>query len=252
MENRSITADKRVYFENIPIKEIEDWLNSKPKMVANASEKYELAKARAIYGTQPKDYLIMAYVLMTYEKALSKRVDVDYGLECDAAISRILYRFQYLVKCPYAAMLDYTDFNIQYTLEIQAHIFEKISQVYGLSYPGHDLPKASQWCTASILNSYIRYPKVQDLVRTKQGLFSGIRGTSFVNTILNIYYFKTGTSIVKKLFLRLDVEYYSSHQGDDLWVYSNLRGWNIVLYHVMMAIALKFERSKWVVPLPAL
>ncbi|KAI0984750.1 hypothetical protein GJ496_009389 [Pomphorhynchus laevis] len=94
-------------------------------MVASASEKFELAKTRAIYGTQPK-----AYVLSIMEPALSQRIDVKYGLEAGLSLKRCVSRMPALKDMPWTAMLDYTDFNIQHSLHIQAYVFDSLSKMF--------------------------------------------------------------------------------------------------------------------------
>ncbi|KAI0986997.1 hypothetical protein GJ496_009014 [Pomphorhynchus laevis] len=195
-------------------------------MIVSASEKYELAKARAIYGTRPKDYIIMAYILSLLEDALSRRLDVDYALSGLGAASRMVKRLVKLSgKCPWAAMLDYKDFNIQHTLS-------------------PDYVRAANWCAGTLHNSWIRFPGIDGLFKCQQGLFSGMRGTSFVNTILNIAYHRAGVRITRLIFPKINPTIYATQQGDDLWLCSSSRVWNILHYHVMSASGLVFEPSK--------
>lgn len=66
----AVTAGKRVYFENIKTEEVLSWIQSVPAIVASASEKYELGKARAIYGTQSIDYFVIGYVISGFEQVM--------------------------------------------------------------------------------------------------------------------------------------------------------------------------------------
>ncbi|KAI0985060.1 hypothetical protein GJ496_001260 [Pomphorhynchus laevis] len=209
--DRNILAGKRVYFENFPTSEVIGWLYTTPNMVANASEKFELSKARAIYGKQPKDYLIIAYVLDLFEESLSLREDVDYALPSVKAAQRCMSRLDCLTDMPWTVMLDYADFNIQHSLELQSYVFTCISREVVLINGLKDVSIASDWCAAALIKSWIKFPGYDHLTKTKQELFSGMRGTSF---------------------------------GDDLWVCNSSRAWNVALYHILSAAEIIFEPSK--------
>lgn len=245
ISGRAISAGKRVYFENVPTAEIVSWLQSVPIMQASASEKFELGKSRAIYGTQPKDFLIMTYVLDILENAVEELPGVQHRNTMPHSMARIHHRLTTLsTTAPYALMLDYSNFNIQHTLDIQAQIFRCIARTAIQMHWPASYVQAATWCANSILNSWTIYPDTRENFRIRQGLFSGSRGTAFMNSLLNYCYYSAATYVYKQLSPSSSVNVVHYHQGDDVWVTSNDEAFNVVIYHIMMAAGLVFEPSK--------
>lgn len=245
INEQTYTAGKRVYFENTPTSEIIAWLDSKPKIVAKASEKYELGKARAIYGTKPIDFLIMAYVLEPLEERLDTVGSMQHKNLAPLSVQRINDRLQEVghSNC-YGLMVDYADFNIQHTLAIQSRLFSTIARYADSLAWGTDYSKAARWCADALLNCYAEYPDVEGVLPVLQGLFSGMRGTAIVNTLLNRAYYLTAADALR-FFTQAPLPTISAyHQGDDVWLTSHSEILNIMIYHVLNAAGLRFEASK--------
>ncbi|KAI0986846.1 hypothetical protein GJ496_001595 [Pomphorhynchus laevis] len=64
----------------------------------------------------------------------------------------------------YGMMLDYSDFNIQHTLDIQSHVFAMMGKWAKYCSLPIDY-KAANWCSLEILNSY--YTDSKEQVRLK-------------------------------------------------------------------------------------
>lgn len=246
IDDKGVRINKRTYFESIPIETMATWIDDEPKMVAVASEKFEQSKARAIYGTKPKDYAIMAFAMMQAESNLYRVDGLEGGLVGSDEMRSILRRVELFNKDPNmeGLMLDYADFNIQHTLQAQADVFYSMKRrLLHLNVSG-DIIKALDWCAKACLNQWVKFPNDPTEYKTIQGLFSGNRGTNFINTLCNLAYFKTANRWVN---LNLNIKpsgLYNLHQGDDVWIAFKNRIWGIALYSVMKETGFIFQNEK--------
>lgn len=242
---QKIRINKHVYFENITLAEMTTWLNVEPRVEAVASEKYEMGKGRAIYGTKPLDYAIMSFCIMDPERKFYRIKGVESGLRGLDEVAGVLRR-KLIASNPTteSTMIDYADFNYQHTLAAQALVFEALRDRYARLGVHEDLISAAEWCRLGLLNQWCTYPKATKAVKITQGMFSGCRGTNFLNTILNVTYYRTIRSYVnKELKLSPDCEY-NIHQGDDVWLSNNSRLWAIAIYNAAEAAGFEFQASK--------
>lgn len=111
-------------------------------------------------------------------------------------------------------MMDYANCNLQHTLEAQAAVFKALSILVSDLKAPPDFVHAIEWCRLACLNQWCTFPGESTPRRIVQGLFSGQRGTNFINTLLNVAYFKLATKHVSPD----PVSLCSIHHGDDLWI----------------------------------
>lgn len=245
VEGEKVPLRKQAYFESVPIEIMAGWIDSEPAIKAVASEKYEMGKARAIYGTMPVDYTVMSYVIADLEKRLSRIEGVESGLksldEIAAIRRRVLAVGQGTEEC---SMIDYADFNYQHTLEAQSLVFKVLAARF--SHLGYhpDCVKAAKWCEMAMMNQWVRFPGNSDYERSIQGLFSGVRGTNFINTILNVAYFRMARELVGEKLGVHPIDLYSLHQGDDVWISNGSRLWAICLYQWLQQMGMDFQAGK--------
>nr|QUS52816.1 RNA-directed RNA polymerase [Mute swan feces associated toti-like virus 1] len=237
---------KRAYFDSITTSEMMKWLYSAPIIQAKGSEKYEMGKARPIYGTQPLDYAIMAYVIQPIEARMSRIEGVEQGLTGFDEMAAMKRR-AVLVDDPYVecTMVDYADFNFQHTPRAQAEVFRALLIL--LKETGHsetDLLTATKWCADALENQWSYFPHQKENVKINQGLFSGVRGTNFINTVLNIAYFNVAARKVKERLGLRPIDLYHLHLGDDVWLSNRSRLWAGALYTVMLAMGFEMRASK--------
>ncbi|UHK03176.1 MAG: RNA-dependent RNA polymerase [Hangzhou totivirus 6] len=245
VDDKEVRVNKRTYFESIPIEENISWLYDTPKLEAVASEKFEQSKARAIYGTKPKDYCVMAYAIMQLESILHKVEGLEGGLTGADEMRSILRRMKLFKDSDEEGlMLDYADFNIQHTLEAQAEVFRAILRRFAYVGIKGDIVIALQWCADACMNQWVKFPGDSSYYKVVQGLFSGNRGTNFINTLCNLAYFKCGSQFVERLLGTKAVDLYNLHQGDDVWISFKNRIWGISLYAVMKNMGFVFQNSK--------
>nr|UUV42252.1 MAG: putative RNA dependent RNA polymerase [Hattula totivirus 2] len=244
--DESVRLNKHAYFEIVTKEEMVGWLDSEPEIVASASEKFEMGKARAIYGTQPIDYSISSYVLDNIESRMYNVEGVESGLVGQDFIATMIRRCA-AVEQPgtECTMIDYADFNYQHTLEAQHAVFEALSEAMRRKNYHPDKIKACDWTAKAMLNQWCWFPGPdRQKVRVTQGMFSGCRGTNFLNTILNVAYFRLACKWVR-LYLGLrPVNLHNIHQGDDVWISNLSRLWAIAMYDIMKSMGFVFQPSK--------
>lgn len=241
-----IRLNKHAYFESLTKEEMIDWLEVEPVMQATASEKFEMGKARAIYGTQPLDYSISAYVLDGIESRMHRVIGVENGLTDQDFIATIIRRCAAVERAgTECTMLDYVDFNYQHTLEAQAAVFDELASALGRRGYHQDKVQACRWVAKAMMNQKCYFPGLERKNdQIKQGMFSGCRGTNFINTILNTAYFRTAKVWLANHLNLYPIELYNIHQGDDVWISNQSRLWAIALYTVMWATGFIFQPSK--------
>lgn len=83
-----------------------------------------------------------------------------------------------------------------------------------------------------------------ECIKITQGLFSGQRGTNFLNTILNCGYFLTAKRHVAEHLGLYPIELYTIHHGDDVWITNKSPVWAAALYMIMLLTGFKFGWSK--------
>lgn len=238
-------VNKRVWAENTPLRHVQKFMaETKPIELATASEKFENGKSRAIYGVVPEHYVINSYVTAGMEE----RLHLIEGLEKGASgLAELAYVYKRLAitrdpdhEC---SMLDYADFNIHHTPEMQALLFERISargQVVGAC---KDWVNAAKWLSKAKMNQQVIFPKSGRPQRVTQGMFSGTRSTDLINTLLNIAYFNVAAKCLEEQHIEA-VDLYHVHQGDDLWVSNRNAMWARSLYYTLSAQGFIFQPAK--------
>lgn len=237
--------NKQAYFESVDKAEMLSWPESEPKIDAVGSEKFEMGKSRAIYGTKPIDYAIMSYVIASSERKLWRIDGVESGLSGLDEVMCIVRRSHVASKPDIeCTMIDYADFNYQHTLAAQSEIFRAMSRRLRCIGAEGDIIKCSDWCADALLNQWCQFPNHPASVRISHGMFSGCRGTNFINTILNVSYMRLAMGDVARLLCITPRELYNIHQGDDVWISNMSRLWAAGVYLVLQRTGLIFQPSK--------
>lgn len=244
IEGKDERINKHSFFEQTPRSEIISWLDSKPELAARGSEKMESGKSRAIFGTAPRDQTIVTYLIRPLEPGMARVkefVNGHYGLQEVADIARRLSEVaDGTVEC---SMLDYADFNIQHTLQAQRLLFAVVARLVG-RYANADLNKAARWVRDAQMCQTFKVPNDDRWHKVTQGMFSGVRSTDFMNTILNLAYFNTVKLMVKNHAGLEPVGLFNLHKGDDVWVSNKSRLWAMELYRAMDEAGFVFQGSK--------
>nr|QRW41701.1 MAG: RNA-dependent RNA polymerase [Stinn virus] len=245
-DGTEIRANKHTLFETITAKEMLGWLVSEPMIKATASEKFEMGKARAIYGTGVVDYSVHSYALEGVEVNLSRVDGIEYGLSGKAVLATMIRRMAVVTgTAAECTNVDYADFNYQHTLGAQAAVYEELAKSLALAGWHEDKVKAAEWCRDSLLKQYVKFPELRTgYIAVSQGMFSGFRGTNFLNTLANVAYFRVAARHALSLFGLQPENLYHSHLGDDVFIANKSRLWAVVFFNCMSATGLVFQPAK--------
>ncbi|UUV42236.1 MAG: putative RNA dependent RNA polymerase [Hanko totivirus 8] len=245
-DGESIRLNKHAYFETLTKDDMVAWLYGKPVTRATASEKFELGKSRAIYGTQPEDYVISSYVLDGIEPQLHRVKGVESGLLGLDYIATMVRRCAAVEKDgAECTMIDYADFNYQHTLTAQSLVFQTLAEVMKVMNYHPDKVNACLWTAEALLNQECRFPGDDGAYhKIKQGMFSGCRATNFINTLLNVCYFRVAAQWVEENLGLKPIGLHNIHQGDDVWISNQSRLWAMAVFEVMQNCGFIFQPSK--------
>lgn len=243
--NKKVRLNKRSYMETIPIKDMVTWIDKEPEIIAIASEKFEMGKARAIYGTEVEDQCLMSYLLNILEPRLHLVDNIECGLVGKKEVLSIIRRMNIVARDKEeCTMLDYSDFNLQHTLAIQSLVFKCIKKELIKRNAHQDSITIADWCQRAMMNQKVQFPGDTKAINVVQGLFSGMRGTNFVNTLLNKLYFMVAAKWISINLSIQPVQLYALHHGDDVWVSNKSRLWAITIYKVLQKCGLIFSDKK--------
>lgn len=241
-----LRMNKQAYFDSISKEEIVSWLDTPPAIIATASEKFEMGKARAIYGTGVVDYAICAYVLDGIEEVMYRVDGIESGLTGLDFIATMIRRLKAVskkgIEC---TMVDYADFNYQHTLLAQSLVFRVLARILAQRGYHPDKVRAANWIADALLNQWCKFPGDKGArVPVIQGMFSGVRGTNFMNTVLNLAYFELAREWIASNLNLWPSNLHHIHQGDDVWISNDSRLWALCLYRVCESVGLVFQPSK--------
>lgn len=172
------------------------------KTCAGLSEKLEQGKTRAVYGCDSVSYYNFDYILRNVERSWrNEHVLLNPAKDSASELYSSLAKHYGSLY----VMLDYDDFNSQHTTEAKLIVWEEL-RPWCLA-AGVD-PSVFDWCYKSISNEWVFTQDHPDGARTVGTLFSGHRGTTFFNSILNRAY-------ILAVCGHLNVNV-AKHSGDDV------------------------------------
>lgn len=240
-----LKLNKRGALEKYKASELIKWRDIEPKITASCSDKYESGKARALYGTDLQDYVIITHVIGKIETKMHRIDGVEMGVFGGAEVSAICRRQNvvagYESQC---TMLDYSDFNLQHTIKVQSLLFNCLKRRLIDIRADPDIIRNCDWTAKALLNQWCTFPEDIQSTRMVQGMFSGIRATSFINTILNVAYFRLASREVGELFNVRPVNLYNVHQGDDVFIVNDSKSWASMVFNVMQHCNFDFNLAK--------
>jgi hypothetical protein len=169
----------------------------RPMTVAGMSLKLELGKTRVIFGADTRSYYTFDHYLTQIERRwLGRRVLLRPATEQQT----LFYGKLGNRKEANSLMFDFTDFNSQHSTEAMQMCLEVIQERFPYKY--------FDWIHTSLENEYIK-DKDGSVTKKIGTLFSGHRGTTFFNSLLNAAYCRVlSGEAYKKCF------WY--HVGDDV------------------------------------
>lgn len=189
--------------------EFEKLISRKPEVFAWPSIKYEHAKARPIYGTDMNSYLIHELAARDIEYAFPD----EFAMGNNGMETEVTDKINQIGQTGIPFCFDFEDFNTQHSLQSQAEAMQGYFDVYRADM-SEDQKRAADWTVESLMNQKIRFEDGD--VDVKYGLFSGLRYTTVINSVLNKIYMVYGglePTLTPTLHLGDDVISYM----DDLW-----------------------------------
>jgi len=147
------------------------------------------AKLRAIYGLDVHFYLVADRVSSWIERFVGRVADVGGSLQKKATIYADLVA---ATRGSEAVLsFDYKDFNAQHRLEYIQGYYDGIKRVAKIALTGEDredITACCDWLIKGWTNIIVHYPDDVGDGLWRQGLPSGVRDTTLINTILNTIY----------------------------------------------------------------
>jgi len=223
LNGKKSRVDKQVALAAASDSELDQILNEQPGIYAKPhTKRNELGgKLRAIYGVNFEHYVICSAVSGAIEtitaggplfKPCSSGGKMEVFL---TALNKSKQEGAWL-------SFDYSDFNMAHRHDYQAAVYEAYDELFAsgvAQYAGSRLQRAVRWLRAACQNQYVWWPPVvgnePGYTRVYQGLFSGVRDTTLLNTILNATYAKfVGASAARHgVPMTIEAGYY---YGDDV------------------------------------
>ncbi|GFM95174.1 RNA-dependent RNA polymerase, partial [viral metagenome] len=211
---------KGTLFECLPGNWLERVLSTAPHQCAGEAEKYENGSNRALYSVLSTHYAVTSYVLTQMEDAVRASEISDLGLGGAAEASAQLKRMDALAAAKRrgheAFMYDYSNMNGQESPWEQATVFRcALNAMHRAGLCGRgaaDYTRATKWVIESFDNMYL----ASDGMRTLHGLYSGMRGTSWVNTFVNYAWMQCARRAVQRTE-KYDPLVHAVHNGDDVF-----------------------------------
>lgn len=228
---RAKSQTKAATLENYSSAEMLEWLLTQPLEVAVATLKDELGKARALYASDMKHYLISCYAATGIETNMHKLEYFEKGYKGETASKTVSWRYGLAYKQHKHSQecIDYKDFNAQHTAYDQWLLYDEqvLSAKRHDSHP--DAIKAMEWHRDSNLNKWIKFgPEIT--LKVLNGMNSGTRNTDATNSFLNALYWRVAKLGLLHLFPWLkeyvtndtiyspkdEGTFYKTFQGDDV------------------------------------
>lgn len=199
--------NKKSLFENHEVIDLIDETERSWNFTKAVPKLNETGKERELLPGTLMHYLVFSYVLFVAEKQPaigSTRLNVNDD-------DNILYFDRKMVNTFHHMLYDWANFNAQHSSEDMARVIEGLDQIPGA-------PKDyGYFCRAiaeSFFNMYLIGPDGKEH-RLERGLYSGWRGTTWINTVLNFVYVNVAVRCCERLYCDFDSVYFD-HGGDDL------------------------------------
>lgn len=186
--------------------------------------KYELGKSRPLWNAGTEHYVLSSYIMESFENNVSATLE-EYSSGHHAA-QRVYHDIQRLhgLESGVGLMWDYTDFNINHSLWAQSELVHAVV-INSLHKWGHlysdetqkDMRRVGEWVYNSYLNTYMEDVESGLFTSVVRTLLTGVRGTAFGNTFLNMTYMRMVNYEFERTVspnVRLTCNY---EQGDDVF-----------------------------------
>lgn len=224
LKGNEIRGNKRSVAERLSYEDLVSVLKSIPIQDSKAQVKLnELGKVpgRAIYSVSFYHYLLNSYCTSIIEDGLNHpSIDLqEAGLdELETIIRRQALSKLGLVINSY----DYKNFNAQHQTKHMRLVFRCIGEYYQRNYVGDPnldvMLEVTDWVDKSFSNQWFKVPAYDEWFNCVGTLFSGVRSTTLINTLLNVAYMEGVWHSYRAIFNKTP-QISSLHHGDDVLAY---------------------------------
>nr|AND83002.1 RNA-dependent RNA polymerase [Sclerotinia sclerotiorum double-stranded RNA virus 3] len=249
LRGNEIRGNKRSVAERINYDELLAVLKSTPIQDSKAQVKLnELGKTpgRAIYSVSFYHYLLNSYCTSMIEEGLNHpSIDLqEAGLdELDTIIRRQALSKLGLVINSY----DYKNFNAQHQTKHMRLVFRCVGEFYKRNYVNDpNLPimlEVTDWVDRSFSNQWFKVPAYDEWFNCVGTLFSGVRSTTLINTLLNVAYMEGVWHSYRAIYNKTP-QIASLHHGDDVLAYMKGIGESALCNEIAMKTGLVASEGK--------
>lgn len=202
---------KKSYIEGLPADALAKAIESAPRIAATCSVKVnDPAKVRIIYGCDTTSAMVMSHALAPVEAFFTSTVA---HLRPGAAdeLADIWFRLQALSN-GLGFMYDFDDFNSQHSYPAMKACFQAILDSDWGQRQDSDYRAAVAWSRDALDDVTARMPTGETL-KQPLGLMTGLRATSYLNTMLNYAHFAAAARAAN-----LEPgQFVGQHGGDDVF-----------------------------------
>lgn len=177
-------------------------------MYAQTHIKFEPGKQRALYATDTFSHLACEFVLPRSELFLPDECIVGAPAEENEVHKKFI---PYNIPFVYAFGTDYAGFNEQHKLSSMIAVLQAVYDHY-YPYMSDDQRTVFQAVISARQHMKVKFRQIKKTAYVKDTLMSGERWTTFLNSMLNVVYYRL---ISKGLSLQ------SYHNGDDAIAFTN-------------------------------
>lgn len=202
----------------------------------------ETGKKRELLPGTLLHYLIFSYVLYVAEK--QKRIGSTRLNQNDD--DNIQYYDRKMTDKLQHLLYDWADFNTQHSKEDMAKV---ISWLKNIPSAPEDYGLYCESIAESFYHMYLITDEGEKL-KLEKGLFSGWRGTTWINTVLNYVYVAVGIRCCERIYGDFSIAYVD-HGGDDLDIAFNQSEDTFRLLDVMDAIGFEAKDIKQMIDVKA-
>ncbi|AEX87902.1 RNA-dependent RNA polymerase [Phytophthora infestans RNA virus 3] len=232
-------VNKRVAFTHLDTAALRREMHNHREAVLHSrhATKFEPGKKRALWNTGLMHYSSSSVLLEQF--ANNERKNVPWYMPSHTSAFSTAQDFVRVrtLRERIGVMWDFSDFNINHLLEHMAYLYKRAGEILverNVSGKGDsDVLAAAKWVAASTMETWLEDAESGVTAKVKRSLMTGVRGTSFVNTILNHVY----TEMAREYALRLGgVQLLNDPTyafGDDVFSSADSHAKAVLFCHVM-------------------
>lgn len=193
--------------------------NSIPGILSTGSTKYEPGKDRVLYSVDIIHHFMEDYVLSVLEAVYGKMPEISTKEDMYEMLCSELTRSKLSQMMRSLLMWDYRDFNLLHSVTTMARLWEITKQIVKNKRNAEEIEDylwALDWLCEAEKNVRVFTEDNKFNAIITRGMLTGRRGTAFINTNMNYFYFAVGIKNLEEIFQDNNIVYARFHHGDDV------------------------------------